>query len=78
MAQFRGTLQGARGEASRLGTKSSGLTVEAASWFGKIVVELSHEHGLDRYEVTQQPHHGHGASILLARGVVGTKHEVTA
>lgn len=32
MAQYRGTLQGNRGSASRLGTKSSDLTVTAHGW----------------------------------------------
>ena len=32
MAQFRGTIQGGRGEASRLGHKSSGLTLQANGW----------------------------------------------
>ena len=40
MARFRGTLQGSRGEASRLGDTNSGLRVEACSWSGKIVVVL--------------------------------------
>jgi hypothetical protein len=32
MARFRGTIQGHRGEASRLGTSSSGLEVDAGGW----------------------------------------------
>ena len=32
MAQYRGTIKGSRGEASRLGTKSSGLQVSANGW----------------------------------------------
>lgn len=32
MAQFRGTIQGGRGEASRLGHKSSGLLLQANGW----------------------------------------------
>ena len=32
MARFRGTIHGQRGEASRLGTASSGLTVKANGW----------------------------------------------
>lgn len=32
MARFRGTVQGARGEASRLGTVKTGLTVAANGW----------------------------------------------
>ena len=40
MARYRGTLQGCRGEASRLGHSSSGLTTVAASWQGAVRVEL--------------------------------------
>ncbi len=32
MAQFRGTIRGGRGEASRLGHKSSGLLLQANGW----------------------------------------------
>lgn len=32
MAQYRGTLQGNRGDASRLGTKASDLVVTAHGW----------------------------------------------
>ena len=32
MAQFRGTIQGGRGETSRLGHKSSGLLLQANGW----------------------------------------------
>jgi hypothetical protein len=39
MARFFGTLQGGRGEATRLGHASSGLRVTAASWSGKVCVQ---------------------------------------
>tara|TARA_R100001015_G_C4633828_1_gene199309 strand:- start:3246 stop:3512 length:267 start_codon:yes stop_codon:yes gene_type:complete len=38
MAQYRGTIQGNRGEASRLGTKSSGLTMTSNGWESGIKV----------------------------------------
>jgi len=47
MAQFRGTIEGNRGEASRLGTKASGLTVTANGWDTGVRVELSHRAGRD-------------------------------
>lgn len=47
MAQFRGTIQGNRGEASRLGTKNGGLTVTANGWDTGVRVELSHRMGVD-------------------------------
>lgn len=40
MAHFYGTLQGNRGEASRLGTKDSGITTYAASWEGAVRVHI--------------------------------------
>jgi hypothetical protein len=38
MAQFRGVIAGQRGEASRLGSKSSGLTVHCNGWNGGVTV----------------------------------------
>jgi hypothetical protein len=74
MAQFRGTIQGTRGAASRLGDKRSGLRVEAQSWQGKIVVELWHdeEQGIDRYKVSRRAHMGVGwtEAAPIAEGVL--------
>jgi len=47
MAQFRGTIQGCRGEVSRLGGKESGLRVTANGWHIGIRVELDHVNGKD-------------------------------
>lgn len=71
MAQFRGTIQGRRGEASRLGDKS-GLLVEAASWEGKVSVRLYHDNasGKDFAHVSLAPHHGAGTSRVLYNGPV--------
>lgn len=41
MAHFYGNLKGSRGEATRCGTKSSGIQVSARSWSGSVSVELS-------------------------------------
>lgn len=73
MAQFLGTVQGQRGEASRLGSKATGLTTCAASWQGAIKVDLYHnaETGKDEFTVRMVPWHGAGASKVLAQGVVG-------
>lgn len=81
MAQFRGILNGARGIASRLGNKNSGLTVEAQSWQGKVVVDLSHDSktGKDFARVSLAQHHSHGMwppKILYYGPVSGE--EVTA
>jgi len=52
MAHFRGTVKG-RGKttASRLGTKDSGLVVEANGWFGGVTVEVMHVNGKDVFYV---------------------------
>ena len=71
MAHFRGTVQGNRGEASRLGSKKSGLQTTAASWQGDICVWLYHCEdcgGQDRYTVEKVDKHG--KHELLAQGVL--------
>lgn len=73
MAQYRGTIQGARGEASRLGGKESGLHVTAASWQGAVRVDLFEANGVDIACVRLQPHHGQGTSRILYEGPVSGK-----
>ena len=52
--------------------KSTGLTVHAASWAGAISTTLwCDSEGRDRYTVLAVPHHGVGASRVLASGFVG-------
>jgi hypothetical protein len=72
MAHFRGTVRGARGEARRLGHKSSGLTVEAQSWQGKVTVRLYDNHGTDYARIVLERHNGAGAypCIVLYDGPV--------
>lgn len=72
MAHFRGIISGQRGEASRLGSKKSGLSVEAASWEGKVSVRLFADEngGPDFAVVSLERHHGHGISKELYRGPV--------
>lgn len=73
MAHFYGTLQGHRGQASRLGTTKSGLTVRAASWQGAVRVDLDYDFRSDTdiVEVFLTPWHGAGIRKLLYRGPVG-------
>jgi len=75
MAHFYGTLQGGRGEASRLGHKSSGLQVRAASWQGSVCVYLEHDEktGEDIATVRLEPWHGQGKSRILYQGPVSGK-----
>lgn len=65
MAQFRATIQGQRGEASRLGTKNSGLRVTANGWDCGIAVQVSHEHGKDVFRVWRTSGSNGGHSPLL-------------
>lgn len=58
MARFYGTIQGARGEATRLGHASSGLRVTAQSWEGRVYVNLSADGDDDRFHVKIVDYHG--------------------
>ena len=51
MAHFRGTLQGGRGVASRLGTKKSGLYLTANGWNIGVKVLVNHVNGVDVIDV---------------------------
>jgi hypothetical protein len=75
MAHFYGTIQGNRGEASRLGSKDSGLDVTAASWQGAVSVQLYERDGVDYARVTLQPWHGSGTRKDLYDGPVSGKGE---
>ncbi len=52
MARFRGTVQGGRTQASRLGHAKTGLVVECNGWNGGIHVEAKADGGDDCFEVT--------------------------
>ena len=73
MSHFYGTLKGIRGEASRCGSKGSGIVTHAASWKGAIRVEVYHDEktGRDKFRVDETQWHGHGVSRLLAQGDLG-------
>jgi len=77
MAHFRGVVQGNRGEATRNGSKGSGLDVIAASWNGCIVVELHHDEatGEDKYTVRQGMWFSGGIEEVIAEGVIGQPHK---
>jgi hypothetical protein len=72
MSHFYGVLQGQAGEATRRGSRNSGLQVAAASWRGAIRVSLWHDEktGEDRYRIEQTPWHGRGKSRLIAEGLI--------
>jgi hypothetical protein len=72
MAQFRGWIKGQRGQASRLGSKASGLDANLASWQGSVSVSLwTTEDGVDMARVWLAPHtNGAGISQLLYDGPI--------
>ena len=72
MSHFYGTMQGSRGQATRCGTKNSGMEVVAAAWGGAIRTMLYvDEQGRDCYRVEQVQWQGAGEYRLIAEGVVG-------
>lgn len=69
MSHFYGTLQGSRGEATRCGTKNSGVTTHAPGWRGAIRVDVYERDGVDRFDVVRQAWQGSGGnSVTLASG----------
>lgn len=72
MAQFYGGVEGNRGEATRLGTKSSGLTTFASGWGGQVTVSMWHDdrEDRDRFYIRVGPHPsgGSGPTITVAQG----------
>jgi hypothetical protein len=78
MSHFYGVLQGSRGQATRCGTKNSGVETTAASWDGAIQVDLRYDEESDKniYTVSQIPWHGQGVRKIIAEGIVGSVEEI--
>lgn len=73
MSHFYGVLEGSRGQATRCGTKSSGVNVTAAGWRGAVGVRVWYNADKDRdeYRVYLEPWQGSGGhSRLLSYGVL--------
>jgi len=72
MSHFYGTLQGARGKATRRGHKTTGLVTIAASWRGAIQVCLRYDvkSGEDIAAIYFVPWHGNGRNMLIYAGPV--------
>ena len=51
MAHFRGTVKGGRGDTSRLGHKSTGLTTTCNTWDLGIKVEAGNVNGQDIFKI---------------------------
>lgn len=78
MSHFYGTLQGNRGEASRCGSKNSGITTHAAGWQGAIRVSVWHEGGEDHYSVSLVSWGcASGRSRHIATGVLDVTQDIT-
>jgi hypothetical protein len=73
MAHFYGTLKGQAGEATRRGSKNSGLQIAAPSWQGAVYTYLWHDEktGKDCYRVELGSWNGNGRSTqVLASGEI--------
>lgn len=70
MSHYYGTLQGNRGEATRCGTKDSGIETYAATWNGAIRVKIYHEDGKDKYIIERTTWKGKGEYRLIERGTI--------
>lgn len=74
MAHFYGTVQGNRGEASRTGSKNSGMGTYCASWNGAIrCFAYINNEGIDCVRVEKTLWHGEGEYKLLYDGEIGKK-----
>lgn len=71
MAHFYGTIRGGRGEASRLGHKSTGLRTVAASHAGACEVSLDVRGGIDWLQVRLMPWQGAGVHAVIYDGPLG-------
>ncbi len=72
MSHFYGTLNGSHSQATRQGTKKSGLSVIAASWAGCVTTHIYvDEQSRDCFSVYQELWHGAGIKEEIARGFLG-------
>lgn len=73
MAHFYGKVNGqAKTEATRRGSKNTGLTTVAASWKGAIRTELYvDDEGDDAFRIYEQQWHGNGIDRVIAEGKLG-------
>ena len=80
MSHFYGTLQGSRGQATRCGTKNSGITTYAAGWQGAIRVYVyQDEQGRDKFTVNLVPwKYSGGQDCVIAEGLLdASEHDMT-
>lgn len=65
MARFRGTIQGCRGPASRLGGKDSGLSVDGGGWHIGGSIWCHDDDGADMVSICATGGSGGGSNVLL-------------
>ena len=71
MAHFIGTVSGGRGEASRLGHKSTGLKVKCNGWDAGVTVYASHnDAGHDVFEVWSNGGSNGGAAPVVIATII--------
>jgi hypothetical protein len=72
MSHFYGTLKGCRGQATRCGSKDSGVAVQAASWCGSgfAYVYRNEAKGEDWVRIGLEAWHGRGRNVVLYDGPV--------
>ena len=76
MAHFLASIQGCRGEASRLGSKESGITARIGSWEGGVEVHLYYDASkkLDMARISMIQWQGRGIQHLLYDGPASGGH----
>ena len=75
MSHFYGTIQGKAGEATRCGSKKSGLHTETAGWGGCIDVQVyySEKHERDMFTVKLKPWGNGGDGRIIAEGFLDSE-----
>lgn len=71
MAHFRGIIQGCRGEASRLGSKDSGLDVTCDGWHSGVSVVGNHRKERDVFDIHATSGSGYGNSQGFVGSAIG-------
>ena len=72
MSHFYGTVRGNRGEASRGGSKDSGMTTHCASWKGAIRCQAYvNEQGQDCVRISKEFWRGRGENKVIYDGLIG-------
>ncbi len=70
MSHFYGTLQGNRGQATRCGSKNSGMRTQCASWAGAVSCWAYEKDGEDWVRVEFERWHGSGTSQVIYDGPI--------